>query len=305
MGFLYYFRRRRYERHPGYTAQPSQPIPGDTLGHDDDSIQPMLPSYQQAADSTDGHSTSDLHSPCVCGPHQGCCRTHNSLRSPNRGLLGQSRTLLWTQGFTPSDNHDLKTKVGNHEAGESTPGPESALTITPVHAVMAYHLSLDHLECIRGRLKPGTAMAFIPELSQKDNCASEIGTSYSWSNEIYFHQGTFLQKQEIDCYQHRQDANQPQHFTACPHQSLTVSAPRFSFKKQHARGISAVDKRPAPVRVSWKREMAQHSRTICPNRQLHDLSLRRRVYLEAAWPQFAHQIYLLQRSWSWNRLAPV
>ncbi|PTB76958.1 hypothetical protein M440DRAFT_1438659 [Trichoderma longibrachiatum ATCC 18648] len=134
---------------------------------------------------------------------------------------------------------------------------------------MAYHLSLDHLECIRGRLKPGTAMAFIPELSQKDDCASEIGTSYSWSNEIYFHQGTFLQKQEIDCYQHRQDANQPQHFTACPHQSLTVSAPRFTFRNnmQEASALLINDPPRCASHQSekWRNSQGQYAQIVsCP-----------------------------------------
>jgi hypothetical protein len=150
------------------------------------------------------------------------------LRSPHRSFVGQSSSSLHFQCFTSSESDVSKTKTGDNETEESTPGPQSSLTITPVHAVMAYHLSLDHLSCIRGRLAPGTKMAFIPELSYEDHCVSEISTSYCLSSEIYFHRGTFLQKQEVDCYLHRQEENQPEHFTTCPHQILTVSAPQFT-----------------------------------------------------------------------------
>ncbi|KAL7818360.1 hypothetical protein V8C26DRAFT_397446 [Trichoderma gracile] len=237
MGYLDCFRKRRHERPTppslSNTAQPSQPLPEVTLEQDGDPTQPMLPSYQQATETVDGtayHSTSHVESPCVCGPHQGCCRKHNSLRSPNRAFVEQSPTSLRFQCFTSSQSDVSKPETGDNETEESTLGPQSSLTITPVHAVMAYHLSLDHLNCIRGRLKPGTARAFIPELSYEDDCSSEIGTRYCLSNEIYFHRGTFLQKQEVDCYLHRQDDNQPEHFTTCPHQSLTVSVPQFTIR---------------------------------------------------------------------------
>ena len=95
---------------------------------------------------------------------------------------------------------------------------------------MAYHLSSNHLACIHGGLGPGTKRAFIPKLSFKDTCTSENGTTYIWTSEIYFNKGDFLQKQELVCYQSRSDDNRPQSFTACPHQSLTISAPKFAIK---------------------------------------------------------------------------
>ncbi|KAL7813422.1 hypothetical protein V8C26DRAFT_421620 [Trichoderma gracile] len=166
----------------------------------------MPPSYQQVTtvlEDTDSNKT--LHRTCVCGPHQGCCRKHNPIRSPNR-------------------------RVSEHPCISHQFDFQSALTLAPIHANMAYHLSIDHLACIRGRLSPDITRAFVPELSFKDRCTSETGTEYSWSSEIYFDKGSFLQKQEMDCYQVRGDENQPQSFTACPHQSLTISTPRFAIR---------------------------------------------------------------------------
>ncbi|KAL6852148.1 hypothetical protein J3F83DRAFT_756733 [Trichoderma novae-zelandiae] len=223
LGFVDYLRRRRHERNTlsssSHSAQPSQPILGNTLEHDGDSSQTMPPSYREATtapEDTVSPKSFHLGLPCLCGPHQGCCRKHNSLRSPNRRLLEHPDICLTKAGAV-----HIKT-------GDALIGLQSALTLVPIHSVMAYHLSLDHLECIRGRLSPGTKTAFIPELSYEDGCVSESLTDYSWSNEIYFSKGSFLQKQEIDCYQSRADENRPESFTACPHRSLTISTPEFT-----------------------------------------------------------------------------
>ncbi|KAL7784633.1 hypothetical protein V8C37DRAFT_395495 [Trichoderma ceciliae] len=121
----------------------------------------------------------------------------------------------------------LETESRDSEAWELSFSLQSALTLAPIHSTMSYHLSLDHLDCIRRRLNPGTKKAFIPELSCKDSCTSEQGTSYRWSSEIYFRKGSFLQKQEITCFLTEGFENPAEDFTGCPHQSLTISTPEF------------------------------------------------------------------------------
>ncbi|TFB01040.1 hypothetical protein CCMA1212_006899 [Trichoderma ghanense] len=192
----------------------------------------MPPSYQQVTtvpEDTIFHATS--HLPCVCGPLQGCCRKHNSIRSPNRRLRDHPCVSHRSKQSRASTEFSLRmAETGDLKAEDSLVGLQSSLTLVPIHSIMAYHLSMHHLACIRGQLSPGTKRAFIPELSFEDRCTSERGTDYSWSSEIYFDDGGFLQKQEMHCYQSRGDDNRPESFTACPHQSLTISTPRFAIQ---------------------------------------------------------------------------
>lgn len=147
-----------------------------------------LVDHSTTKDSADDNKLEG-HLPCLCRPHQGCCHEHISTRPP--------RAL------------------------------QSGHTLTPIHWVIPYHLAFEHLHCIRGRLGHKNKKAFVPELSCSGNATSAQGTIYYWSNEIYFYKGTFLQKQKISCHLYGTDKNLPEHFSGCPHHSLSVSKPVF------------------------------------------------------------------------------
>ncbi|KAL7904348.1 hypothetical protein GGI35DRAFT_463325 [Trichoderma velutinum] len=143
---------------------------------------------------------------CTCRPRQGCCSDHNSIRTPNPAplaLLGTSR--------------DVFIRTSN----------TSAFTLTPIHHLMQYHLSMNNLSCISRRLSPETETMFIPELSFKGSASSDQDTQHRWSSEVYYDKGTFLQIQEINTAFYRNDENPPEHFRGCPHQSLSVHTPDF------------------------------------------------------------------------------
>ena len=283
IGFLDYMRRRRQERASprSQPAQPSQPVPYQALGHDGDSVYTMPPSYHQVTTAPeDINPHKSLHPTCVCGPHRGCCRKHSSIRSPSRRLNKHPCISHQCKQLLPIDWNDPKA--------EKFPlvDLQSAPTLDPIHANMAYHLSINHLACIRGRLSPDTNRAFIPELSIADRCTSENGMNYSWSSEIYFDKGSFLQKQEMDCYQTRGDENQPQTFTPCPHQSLTISTPRFAIKDGKVEVSAYITNRPPRCTLheseQWSNFHGQYAQvvgcTICYSDaecilELHDRSL--------------------------------
>lgn len=121
----------------------------------------------------------------------------------------------------------IHMEAGDSNAGTSSSSTQSALTLVPIHSAISYHLSLDNLRCIRRRIPEEVEKVCIKDLSYEDKCTSVTSTSYRWSNEIYFYRGTFLQKQKIICSLPKGYENSPESFTACPHQSLSISAPEF------------------------------------------------------------------------------
>lgn len=107
---------------------------------------------------------------------------------------------------------------------------QSAHTLVPIHPAVQSHLSLDHLDCVRRQrgLKWYTAATYIPELSDGGHSQMKSGSTFNyWSNEVYFARGTFLQKQEVSCWQ-REDSKSSICLTNCPHQALDISEPVFS-----------------------------------------------------------------------------
>lgn len=189
-------------------------------------------------DDSDDEESSDQ--PCFCRTRQGCCCQHNSTRYPNRNALDQPGHSRHTSSSSmprtgcPSQatdaNSGSETLLDDSEAEELPLDVKSALTLVPIHRVIAFHLSLDNLSCIRRRLDPNTKIAFIPELYHKDTATSDQRTGYYWSNEIYFRKGRFLQKQEISGGLSEGYENPAEHFTGCPHQSLSVATPTFTTK---------------------------------------------------------------------------
>ncbi|CAH0048864.1 unnamed protein product [Clonostachys solani] len=103
----------------------------------------------------------------------------------------------------------------------------SASTLAPVHSLMAYHLSFEHLSCIRRKL--GDEMQktkYIPELSWEDSVTSTHGVDYEMLSEVFTCKGEFLQRQQIRL-RYGSDDSSPngEQFFGCPHQSVRVSSP--------------------------------------------------------------------------------
>lgn len=103
----------------------------------------------------------------------------------------------------------------------------SASTLAPVHSLMAYHLSFEHLSCIRRKL--GDKMQktkHIPELSWEDEVNSTHGVDYEMLSEVYTCKGEFLQRQQIRLsYGSGDSSPNGEQFFGCPHQSVRVSSP--------------------------------------------------------------------------------
>ncbi|KAK6223990.1 hypothetical protein LQW54_000136 [Pestalotiopsis sp. IQ-011] len=119
-------------------------------------------------------------------------------------------------------------------------------TLTPLHPTMPYHLAFYHLDCVRRELFPdpdSREVAFVSQLSCSGTAQFYGGTSaiyrnspeYTWSSEVYFDKGTFLQRQEISCLVG--EPKQPPRFlrnfefTACPHHKFRVNHVRVRVKR--------------------------------------------------------------------------
>jgi hypothetical protein len=195
----------------------------DPTEYDGHSVSAALPSYDEAAVlyNTMG---SDSNTPCICmhHRHQSCCSMHSSLRTPNRGLLNQPRTT--SSLLVPNTSGDLAM-----EANDFNPEEISSLTITPVHATMRYHLSLDHLACVRRQFDSGTDVDLVQSLSCNGSYTSKECNYYDWLNDIYFLRDTFLQRQQMEC-RLGDEAKTAEYFVGCPHQSLCISPPEFEYK---------------------------------------------------------------------------
>lgn len=178
-------------------------------------------------ESDDEDFGSKVEAPCCCRHHSGCCWRHNSTRrrNPHHHMIKQQshgqRLHTWLKKIWN------KCETKNIESGPKT--QSSSCTIAPVHTPLLYHLAHENLACIRRSLDSQTKIAFIPELSCEESATSIYGTRYYWSNEIYFNNGTFLQKQKADCYISREDKNATaESFTGCPHHRLRISKPVFT-----------------------------------------------------------------------------
>ncbi|KAK3934919.1 hypothetical protein QBC46DRAFT_398640 [Diplogelasinospora grovesii] len=96
---------------------------------------------------------------------------------------------------------------------------------------MPYHLAFYHLDCIRRQFRAGLDLAkaatFIPELSCSGTSSFDQNGrhEYSWSSDVYFDKGTFLQKQEIRCVMERGGSYPSEiRLTCCPHDTLILSS---------------------------------------------------------------------------------
>ena len=164
--------------------------------------------YEEVGD-INGQECRD-ESPCICSPHISCCREHGSIRA---------RNVPPTQTNIPGQKSDHKTQAATFQSNH---------TLTPIHFSIPYHLALDHLACIRRWLGPGIKTAFIPERSWDDSASSTRSRVYYWSSEIYFHQGSFFQKQSISFSW--TGTQETETLIECPHRKVTISDPEYSVK---------------------------------------------------------------------------
>lgn len=196
--------------------------------------------------------------PCVCYYSQQGCHQHNPTQSlifrntclppkqqqPN--FFSRILSSFWNDSWqTASSKETPKTRcepllVDVVSSKEPEPLPlfstelpfdsQSVDTLQPLHPTMPYHLAFYHLDCIRRQLDPGIKVAFIPELS----CGGisrfyENSPEYTWSSEIYFDNGTFLQKQELSCVIDRGSDCRTLKFTACHHITFEIMALWFKY----------------------------------------------------------------------------
>lgn len=155
---------------------------------------PPPPFHQATADIKDapGHEkiSESCDCDCDCKPLYGCCRQHNSIRV------------------------------------------SAARSLTPIHKLMTYNLTFENLACMRRQLagSGSTAPQFIPALSWGNDGESVNGTGYRMLSEVFYHDGTFLQRQWFRCTFHGSDAREslPERFFGCPHQSLSISKPSWN-----------------------------------------------------------------------------
>lgn len=107
-----------------------------------------------------------------------------------------------------------------------TPSPafRSASTLAPIHHSVPYHLSLDHIDCVRQRrgLGPQSGPILITELSDQGELNHPNFVYKYWSSEVIFHAGRFLQEEHF-IYLVNPRCNSPAYLAGCPHQSVSVS----------------------------------------------------------------------------------
>ncbi|KAI1192405.1 hypothetical protein F5X97DRAFT_337585 [Nemania serpens] len=194
--------------------------------------------------------------PCVSHhSKRGCCQ-HNPTQSlifhdprlPPKPGNRFTRLLSWfwhniqinccPEETSQTADEPLFIDVDSEKEAEPTPPFRSELpfdyqsvaTLAPVHPSMPYHLAIYHLDCVRRQLDPEVKVAFVPELS----CSGTShffhnGPQYTWSSEIYFEDGSFLQKQEISYIMDKSSSWRTIKFSLCPHSiTLKITGPWFT-----------------------------------------------------------------------------
>ncbi|KAK8039337.1 hypothetical protein PG993_007748 [Apiospora rasikravindrae] len=75
----------------------------------------------------------------------------------------------------------------------------SITTLRPIHKAIPYHLAFYHLDYARRlyKLNSNSKACFIAELSCHGTSTIDLNVPCTWSSEIYYNGGTFLQKQEL------------------------------------------------------------------------------------------------------------
>ena len=140
----------------------------------------------------------------------------------------------------------------------------SSQTIPPLHPVIPYHLSHNHLNCIH-RQRAGnddSSNFFIRSLSASGEDRPPNRATSNWSNCIFFRNQTFLQIQSIGIVHRLHNQGESHHFTPCPHQRLSITAPVFERKAgRYEVTVTIVDQKhgcPARTSVDWSSQQGDH-----------------------------------------------
>lgn len=165
---------------------------------------------------------------CYC---HGGCNQHNPLQKPirhNPSLFPKKprgfsitefilRHVAWSPGsripaagyapIKPTEKNEVElapvvsTGKSSLFLSELPFDTGSIMTLQPIHDVIPYHLAFYHLDCARRNLDPKVKPAFIPEISCRGTSVIKStihqDVPCDWSSEIYFKDGTFLQKHEL------------------------------------------------------------------------------------------------------------
>ena len=83
-----------------------------------------------------------------------------------------------------------------HEESEPASELEPEHTLKPIHFRLPYYLSFQNLYCMQRCLEHTTDSVFVSNLAHHDSVAVDE-VEYRWSNEIYFGENVFVQKQEM------------------------------------------------------------------------------------------------------------
>ncbi|KAK7980486.1 glycosidase crf2 [Apiospora arundinis] len=149
-------------------------------------------------------------SPCVCHYRQGCDQ-HNPHQKPirhNPSLLPKkpwyssaTESILRRTGLRSTTSTNFDSLMSSFFLSNLPFDFGSITPLPPIHEAIPYHLAFYHLDSARRRLNPNVEVAFIPELSCHGLSSIKSRTArdmpFTWSSEIYFGNGTFLQKQEL------------------------------------------------------------------------------------------------------------
>ncbi|TFA99549.1 hypothetical protein CCMA1212_008539 [Trichoderma ghanense] len=186
--------------------------------------------------------------PCACNSRQCCCTEHDSLRVPP---LQSSKQLIATRHNTVQSWLDSSTLCGEADGEElhdeppvSVPPsswPDPTLPLLPMHWSVSDHLSFNKLASVRRTLGSPRGMVFVPELSDKGSILTDTNALFNWFCHVYFDKGSFEQRLRVVSQIH---AGSPEHYIACPHQSLSVSEPTFGERNGHPEVQAWVTGRP-------------------------------------------------------------
>ncbi|KAK8006281.1 hypothetical protein PG991_012578 [Apiospora marii] len=138
----------------------------------------------------------------------------------------------------------------------------SITTLEPIHDAIPYHLAFYHLDCARRRhkLDSNVKACFIADLSCRGTSTIHPNVPCAWSSEIYYSNGTFLQKQELTYTMDTRRRKWPAvHIRICHHKDVHM----HNFEVVDNDGLLAVSLRLTfPPRGRWRDDAGANWRSI-------------------------------------------
>lgn len=189
------------------------------------------------------------HLPCADEAHRGCIR-HSSIVMPlfyNKDLLSTlpdtflgrcRRRLIFSRAFVRGIEAPFPEIIIPYE--RLKPISSSLETLKPLCHLIQYNLAYYHLYWAKnhGNLTLGTRdTTLITSLSCADRGTDPRGLLYDWTSNIIYHQGIFLQQQQILLVTDKTLSQSKTLLYPCPHLDVWFHSPIFSLKagSLHAR----------------------------------------------------------------------